>query len=355
MAGPVGTCIVSVVRGGGGSSDDRGHELVQQAMANKRALCEACGFRCLLDSSGAFGAHGRHPSWDKVMALQHALRQPECELAVWADADVIFYRPFRLPRAGLFSSAAPMAAGRDYGGLNSGLLWFARSPISDEVLRRVWREEWWNGDFGAGSRDQAAFHHVLRHRQTQLTILENVVRYHPGTRYATRAQKRNRSLYAHTPAYHHAGCSLFRKHATQAYAPPSFCADHGADTLRADKPGAVSCCQRHFAAQLDVARKSFSERGGGCPEARAAPRELRHPPAPPCTYRAAYTCAQVPLALLAPRQMSNRDTHLTARQRRGLVGFYRLEGPALAAALAAQRANGTIPPPAPRRPREHGG
>ena len=74
MAGPVGTCIVSVVRGGGSGSDDRGHELVQQAMANKRALCEACGFRCLLDSSGAFGAHGRHPSWDKVMALQHALR-----------------------------------------------------------------------------------------------------------------------------------------------------------------------------------------------------------------------------------------------------------------------------------------
>jgi hypothetical protein len=346
-------CVVSVVRSGGSvGAADHGHELIAQSMRNKQELCDACGFRCILDhNKGAFGTHGRHPSWDKVVALQYALSQPECNVTVWSDADVIFYRPFRLPSA-LFSAQTPVAAGRDVGGLNSGLMWFARSAVSDELLQRVWREEWFNGDFGGGSRDQAAFHHVLRHRQTQVTMLENVVRYNrraeptlsdrayhltrvPSARrryaqYLTGAQKRNHSLYRHAPAYHHAGCSLFRKHASQSYAPPSFCAgfgnkkDRGAVSLAEDKPGAVSCCQRHFSDQLRIAARTFARsRSGGGDGGK---------------------CPEVPLPLLAPRQMTNKDTHLTTRQRKALKHFYRLDAPALAEALALQRrAPHTIP------------
>ena len=193
------TCVVSVVRGSGA-----GHPSVLRAMQNKAALCAACGFRCLLDTNGTFGSHDRHPSWDKVLALQAAMRRSECNLTLWADADTVFYRPFTLP-ATLFAQA-PMAAGRDYGGLNSGLMWFARSPLSDAVLAAAWREKWFNGEHGAGSRDQAAFHHVLRHRRSQLTILENIVRYAAGTRYRTAAQRRNGSLTRLAPVYHHAGC-----------------------------------------------------------------------------------------------------------------------------------------------------
>ena len=70
-SGGSGVCIVSIARG-----DDYKSSLGDALLQNKRAFCAACGYRCVLVDRDF--ATGRHPSWDKILAVQHALNSSAC-------------------------------------------------------------------------------------------------------------------------------------------------------------------------------------------------------------------------------------------------------------------------------------
>ena len=257
-------CIVSIARPATGLSSD---PLVDRAHENKRAYCRACGYRCLLSGS-TFARHSRHPSWDKILALQEAFREPDCHFVAWLDADVVMLRGFDLRVA----MRTPFVGANDYGGLNSGVLLLARTPDTERLLRLVWEQDGFDGTHGPGSREQAAFKHVLRRMKMRGTILDNLVKYNPRTGFQgwrAKSVKRNRTRKSLTPIYHQSGCPIFAKNASSPAGNPSFCS--------------LPCCRKAFDDYLGLSRID------GCPA--------------------------LAWELLAPRPMAGADTLLTAAQR----------------------------------------
>ena len=197
--GSAGVCIVSIARG-----EDYTDSLGDALMQNKRAFCAACGYRCLLVNRTF--ATGRHPSWDKILAVQHALSSGACNLTMWVDADVVFLRSFALEP--LIRTA--IAATREHGGLNGGVLFFRRSQAVETLLRLVWKESRFEKPPGL---EQSAMRYVLGKRaglRNEVTMYDNFVRWVPqfyGGRVGVRT---NRTLRHTAPLFHAAGCSQFR-------------------------------------------------------------------------------------------------------------------------------------------------
>jgi hypothetical protein len=161
-------CIVSIARG-----DDYQSSLGDALMQNKRAFCAACGYRCLLVNRTF--ATGRHPSWDKILAVQHALNSGACNLTMWVDADVVFLRSFTLEP--LIRTA--IAATREYGGLNGGVLFFRRSRAAEMLLRLAWKENRFEKPPGL---EQSALRYVLgmqKELRNKVTMYDNLVRWVP--------------------------------------------------------------------------------------------------------------------------------------------------------------------------------
>ena len=191
-------CIVSIARG-----DDYQSSLGDALMQNKRAFCAACGYRCLLVNRTF--ATGRHPSWDKILAVQHALNSGACNLTMWVDADVVFLRSFALEP--LIRTA--IAATREYGGLNGGVLFFRRSRAAEMLLRLAWKESRFEKPPGL---EQSALRYILgmqKELRNEVTMYDNLVRWVPqfyGGRVSIRKSKTLRDT---APLFHAAGCSLF--------------------------------------------------------------------------------------------------------------------------------------------------
>ena len=192
-----GVCILSIARG-----RDYQESLGEALIQNKRAFCAACGYRCLLVNR-TFETD-RHPSWDKILAVQHALSTGSCNLTMWVDADVVFLRSFAL--APLIRTA--IAGTREYGGLNGGVLFFRRSEAMEMLLRLAWKEDRFKKPPGL---EQSALRYVLGKRpglRQQVTMYDNLVRWVPQF-YVHPVVRRNRTLRETSPLFHAAGCSLF--------------------------------------------------------------------------------------------------------------------------------------------------
>ena len=191
-------CIVSIARG-----DDYQSSLGDALMQNKRAFCAACGYRCLLVNRTF--ATGRHPSWDKILAVQHALNSGACNLTMWVDADVVFLRSFTLEP--LIRTA--IAATREYGGLNGGVLFFRRSRAAEMLLRLAWKENRFEKPPGL---EQSALRYVLgmqKELRNKVTMYDNLVRWVPHF-YGGRVNiRKSKTLRDTAPLFHAAGCSLF--------------------------------------------------------------------------------------------------------------------------------------------------
>ena len=68
-------CVVSVGRYSREAQSSAVTSALERAEANKRALCHACGFTCMLyGNESSLQIHGLHPAWDKVLALRNASR-----------------------------------------------------------------------------------------------------------------------------------------------------------------------------------------------------------------------------------------------------------------------------------------
>ena len=162
-----GMCIVSIARGRG-YEGGLGTALVQ----NKRAYCAACGYRCLLVNR-TFET-SRHPSWDKILALQDAMGSGGCNATLWVDADVVFLRSFAL----LPLIPTAIAGTREFGGLNGGVLFFQRTPDVENLLRLAWKEDRFKNPPGL---EQTALRYVIgaRKLRKQVTMYDNLVRWVP--------------------------------------------------------------------------------------------------------------------------------------------------------------------------------
>ena len=196
--GSGGVCIVSIARGG-----DYQSSLGDALMQNKRAFCAACGYRCLLVNRTF--ATGRHPSWDKILAVQHALNSGACNLTMWVDADVVFLRSFALEP--LIRTA--IAATREHGGLNGGVLFFRRSHAAEMLLRLAWKESRFEKPPGL---EQSALRYILgmhKELRNKVTMYDNLVRWVPQFYGGRVSMRKNRTLRDTAPLFHAAGCSLF--------------------------------------------------------------------------------------------------------------------------------------------------
>ena len=206
VGGGGGVCIVSIARGGNYQSG-LGAALIQ----NKLAFCAACGYRCLLVNRTY--ETDRHPSWDKILALQDAMRSGACNLTMWVDADVVFLQAFAMQPL----IRTEMAATREYGGLNGGVLFFRRTAAIETLLQLAWAEKRFEKPPGL---EQTAIKYVLGQQWTsvhgrenaklrsQVTMYDNFVRWVPAF-WTHPVVKRNRTLRETAPLFHAAGCSLF--------------------------------------------------------------------------------------------------------------------------------------------------
>ena len=196
--GSGGVCIVSIARG-----DEYQSSLGDALMQNKRAFCASCGYSCLLVNRKF--ATGRHPSWDKILAVQHALDSGACNLTMWVDADVVFLRSFALEP--LIRTA--IAATREHGGLNGGVLFFRRSRATEMLLRLAWKESRFEKPPGL---EQSALRYVLgmqKELRNEVTMYDNLVRWVPQF-YGGRVMiRKNKTLKDTAPLFHAAGCSQF--------------------------------------------------------------------------------------------------------------------------------------------------
>ena len=195
-SGGSGVCIVSIARG-----DDYKSSLGDALLQNKRAFCAACGYRCVLVDRDF--ATGRHPSWDKILAVQHALNSSACNLTMWVDADVVFLRSFALEPL----IRTEIAGTREHGGLNGGVLFFRRSRAADMLLRLAWKESRFEKPPGL---EQSALRYALgmhKELRNSVTMYDNLVRWvFYGGRTTIRKSKTLRDT---APIFHAAGCSLF--------------------------------------------------------------------------------------------------------------------------------------------------
>ena len=114
-----------------------------------KKFCEACGFP---------GETLRAPSWCKLLALQHALKQtPTNSIVLYLDSDAIINDPKQsvVKFLELFESRRPLALFNDaphsYRAFNCGVI-FARNTN----ITRVILENWWN----VGKK---AAHHFMSH------------------------------------------------------------------------------------------------------------------------------------------------------------------------------------------------
>jgi len=211
-------CVVSIARG-----DDYQESLGDALVQNKRAFCSACGYRCVL-LNRTFATE-RHPSWDKILAVQHALSSGACNLTMWVDADVVFLRSFALEP--LIRTA--ISGTREYGGLNGGVLFFRRSQAVEMLLRLAWRENRFKNPPGL---EQSALRYVLKKRaglRKEVTMYDNLVKWVPQF-YVHPVVRRNKTLRETAPLFHAAGCSLFRN-------------DHRKKAM----------CMQHFRSHLETA------------------------------------------------------------------------------------------------------
>ena len=201
-----GVCVVSIARGSNYQSG-LGAALLQ----NKLAFCAACGYRCLLVNRTY--ETDRHPSWDKILALQDAMRSGACNLTMWVDADVVFLQAFAMQPL----IRTEMAATREYGGLNGGVLFLRRTAAIETLLQLAWAEKRFEKPPGL---EQTAIKYVLGQQwasvhghenaelRRQVTMYDNFVRWVPQF-WTPPVVKRNRTLRETAPLFHAAGCSLF--------------------------------------------------------------------------------------------------------------------------------------------------
>jgi hypothetical protein len=191
------TCIVSIMRG-----RDYENELGARLLANKRAWCERCGYRCILSNQTFTEKHGRSPHWDKLLLLLESLHT--CGTSMWVDADTVVRRPFAVP----LRAPSHVGAARDYGGFNSGVMMFARSHQAKRLLRLAWNQT----RFAHGVWEQTALRAAMAAEpalQAGVRIYENIVSY---PTFMPPFVKRNRTHLARAaPLYHVAGCFLLTR------------------------------------------------------------------------------------------------------------------------------------------------
>lgn len=198
-SGTADICIVSTATGAYGNAGTSGIKLLE----NKRAFCEACGYRCLIDTRGVFST-GRPSKWDKLLVLHDALRI--CNTTLYVDADVVFRRAFQirpLTRSWLTGS-------KDFVGLNSGVLLLVRARRAREFLSAAWQHQFFNRSFNA---DQNAVRLELRRpfaekreKKDRVTVFENLVSYmFYGGAFAEQVEADTNFS---APLFHSAGCTV---------------------------------------------------------------------------------------------------------------------------------------------------
>ena len=197
-------CIVSIMRGPfyNGAVGDA-------LLENKRAFCSACGYACLWynDTYRERCAGRRSPAWERLPALFDALfvRRPPCRVAMWVDADALFYAPVGLP-----ALRSPISFARDWMGLNAGVMILTRSRATQTLLRIAWNQTQF-GNLSLGAEQSAlrfALVVVRPELQQHATLYENLVRYVPQF-FTPRAAKRH-NVTDRPPLYHAAGCTAAR-------------------------------------------------------------------------------------------------------------------------------------------------
>ena len=168
---------------------------------NKRDFCRACGYRCMLFNTTLEQVTKRSVHWDKIQHLLRSLRDTAaCEVAIWADADVVFRRPFALSP---LVDRTPIATAVDVEGLNSGLMIMRRAAETSALLENAWAQERWAKSSWMG--EQLALRDAVKQNAATLLpaigFFDNIVAYP-----AYRPTRVSPDVARQAPTFHIATC-----------------------------------------------------------------------------------------------------------------------------------------------------
>ena len=198
QAGSSEVCLISIATGAYNHNASDGAALLR----NKQDYCQACGYRCLINTDGAYTTARPH-KWDKLLMLHDAMRV--CSIVMYVDADVVFRSAFQLPPL----TRSWLVGSKDFVGFNTGVLLLVRSAQARTFLPRAWNHSFFNRSFSA---EQNAVRLTLRRpfverreRDDRVTVFENLVSYQlHHSAFGTKVQQDTNFT---APLYHSAGCA----------------------------------------------------------------------------------------------------------------------------------------------------
>ena len=133
-------------------------EICKIAHQNFKQYCQLQGCQLIFTTKKMPGMGKRHGHWDKVIALQAALKKPDVDYVFWMDSDALFMNQSVRLETLLPSGDNQIAFSRAVGCfISSGQIMLKKGKWADTFLRKVWEvyppPKPWN--------DQAAMAYVL--------------------------------------------------------------------------------------------------------------------------------------------------------------------------------------------------
>ena len=113
-------------------------KICEIAHHNFQQYCQLQGYQLIFTTKKMPGMGKRHRHWDKVIALQAALKRPHVDYVFWMDADSLFMNQNIRLETLLPSGNNQIAFSRGLCFINSGHIMFKKGKWADTFLQKVW-------------------------------------------------------------------------------------------------------------------------------------------------------------------------------------------------------------------------